>query len=235
MTNPTRVLTGFTLLCGMMLSSVASADPSVQGPSPAPQQVDKPPSPSLYRKNGLLGPVRLGPTIGFGAPDGLRFGAFAKWRGLLAVGGAFSYLPDMAIPGVDANVVRVSGEVFARVHPFRGAFFAGIAGGYAQTKGTMVETQVAFHKPQRVEAHAYGRTAYIAPHVGYQWMLPMRLTVGFDVGVEIPIASDGPDFDAKKYGLVVPVEGKGNVADATRYVTSMPIPVVHLLEIGYAL
>ncbi len=99
----------------------------------------------------------------------------------------------------------------------------------------MSETQVAFRQNQRVETHAYASTVYVAPHLGFQWMLPLHLTVGFDLGVEIPVATTGPDFDASKYGLVLPIEAKGNVADATRRVSAMPVPVIHLLEIGYAL
>jgi hypothetical protein len=209
-------------------SSVASADP-------LPLTTDSPPQAPVYREYGVLGPVRTGPTVGFGAPDGVRVGAFAKWQGLLAGGGAFSYLPTMAIPGMDASVVRVSGEAFARIHPFHGAFFLGVAGGYAQTKGTMAQTQVAFRQNQRVETHAYASALYVAPNLGFQWMLPLHITVGFDLGVEIPVVSSGPDFDASKYGLVIPIEAKGAVADATRRVSSMPVPVIHLLEIGYAL
>ena len=214
------------LFAGALVTSAASADPAV---------VDAPPRVSAYREYGVLGPVRTGPTVGFGAPDGVRVGAFAKWQGLLAGGGAFSYLPSMEIPGTGATVVRASGEAFARVHPFRGAFFLGVAGGYAQTKGTMSETQVAFRQTQRVETNAYASAVYVAPHLGFQWMLPLHVTVGFDLGVEIPVATTGPSFDASKYGLVIPIEAKGSVADATRRVSAMPVPVVHLLEIGYAL
>lgn len=217
------------VLAGALSSSVASADPI------APSKVDEPARGSLYTQEGLLGPVRAGPTVGLGAPDGVRFGLFAKWKGVLSAGGAFSYLPTMNVPGADAAIVRVSGEAFARVHPFRGAFFLGVAGGYAQTKGTMTEVQTAFRQDQRVEAHAYAKGMYVAPHMGFQWMLPLNFTVGFDVGVEIPVGKSGVEFDAAKYGLVVPVDGKGTVADATRQFSSMPIPVVHLLEIGYAL
>jgi hypothetical protein len=224
-----RALALVTLLAGALTSSAAAADPLPQAKPEAPVKT------SLYRQDGLLGPVRVGPTFGLGAPDGLRFGVFAKWRGLLAAGGAFSYLPDTPVPGIEASVRRVSGEAFARVHPFHGAFFLGLAGGYAQTKGTMSEERMAFRQVQRVDAHAYASTVYLAPHLGFQWMLPMKLTVGFDVGVEIPIVSDAPAFDAAKYGLVLPIEGKGSVADATRYVAQSPIPVIHFLEIGYAL
>ena len=146
-----------------------------------------------------------------------------------------SLLPETSIPGMDAKVVRASGEAFARVHPFRGALFLGVAGGYAQTKGTAFETKMAFHQTQRVETHAYASAVYIAPQVGFQWMHSSGLTIGFDLGAEIPVATNGPTFDAARYGLVVPVDGKGNLADTTRSFTTMVIPVVHLLELGYAL
>jgi hypothetical protein len=194
-----------------------------------------PPSSSVYTKEGLLGTFHLGPTVGVGAPDGARVGIFAKWRGIVAAGGAFSLLPETRLPGIDASVVRVSGEAFARVHPFRGAFFLGVAGGYAQTKGTMTEQRTAFRQVQNVQTHAYASAVYIAPHLGFQWMLPMGMTIGMDAGVEIPVASTSPTFDASKYGLVVPIDGKGSAADATRFVASMPVPVIHLLELGYAL
>lgn len=218
-----------TVLAGAVTCREAQADPATT------PTVDGLPTPSVYTREGLMGPVRFVPTLGVGAPDGLRLGAFAKWRGLLASGAAFSYLPDSRVPGTEASIIRVSGEAFARVHPFRGAFFVGLAGGLSQTKGTLAAQRMAFNQMQRVEVHAYARLVYLAPHLGFQWMLPHDLTLGFDVGVEIPLATAEPSFDAAKYGLVFPIEGKGAVADATRYVSRLPIPVVHLLEIGYAL
>lgn len=189
---------------------------------------------SVYKKDGLLGPVRFGPTVGVGAPDGLRFGLFVKYKGLVSVGGAFSIVPDMTIPGLDAQLRRASGEAFVRVHPFRGAFYVGVAGGYVQTKGTLAQERTAFRQVQKVETHAYASAGYIAPHLGFQWQLPFGLTLGCDAGVEIPLGGREPTFDAAKYGLVLPIEGKGAVADAMTYVTTRPVPVVHLAEVGFA-
>ena len=66
-------------------------------------------------------------------------------------------------------------------------------------------------------------------------MLPFGVTVGCDLGVELPVATSGPRFDASKYGLNLPIDATGRVADATRRFTTMPVPVIHLLEIGVAL
>jgi hypothetical protein len=215
-----------TALAVTALSSIASAEPAADVPAS---------SGSVYTSEGLLGPVRLVPTIGAGAPDGMRFGVFAKWKGLLAVGGAFSMLPETRLPGIGADVVRASGEAFARVYPFRGAFFVGVAGGYAQTKGTMSDQRMEGGEMQHLEVRARANALYVAPHLGFQWMLPMGMTVGFDAGVELPIASNQSKFDASKDGLGVAVEGKGIAADATRWLATMPVPVIHLLELGYAL
>lgn len=215
-------------LLGVFVASPAAAE---QPPADAPVAPDR----SVYAEDGLLGSVRLGPTIGFGAPDGVRFGVLAKWQGLLAAGGAFSVLPEMTVPGSDAKVVRASGEIFARVHPFHGAFFVGLAGGYAQTKGTMAEERMAFRQVQNVETHAYASAFFIAPHAGFQWMIRPGVTVGCDAGLEIPISASRPSFDAAKYGLVMPVEGKGSAADTTNAIATSPIPVVRLIELGYLL
>jgi hypothetical protein len=223
-----RAAVGLCSLLGpMLLASTADAAP--------PAGADVPARTSVYTDEGLLGSVRLVPAVGVGAPDGMRFGIFAKYKGVIALGGAFSTLPETKLPGLDATVVRVTGEAFVRVHPFQGAFFLGVAGGYSRTKGTMADQVEAFRQVQRVETRGYASALYIAPHLGFQWMLPMGLTVGFDAGVEIPVASNDPTFDAAKYGLVVPIEPTGSAADATHFIATMPVPVIHILELGYAL
>jgi hypothetical protein len=217
-----------TVLSGTLSAANAHADP-------APASEAPPQSSSVYTKDGLLGSFRLGPTIGAGAPDGIRVGLFTKWRGIVAAGGAFSLLPETRLPGVGVSVARVSGEGFARVHPFRGAFFLGIAGGYAQTRGAMSEQTTIAGQPQHIDTRAHASSVYVAPHLGFQWMLPMGLTIGFDAGLEIPVASTAPRLAASSNGLAVPIGDDSSIASMTRFAASVPVPVVHLLEIGYLL
>lgn len=190
---------------------------------------------SVYKRHGLLGPVRIGPTFGVGAPEGLRAGIIAKYKGWLALGVAGSMVPELSVPGLDASVSRVSGEVSVRVHPFQKGFFVGVAGGMTQTKGTLTEQTKAFRQSQRADAHAYAGSTYVAPQVGFQWLLPFGMTLGCDVGVEFPVGSTGPTFDVSKFGLNVSADGKGSLADAVKFANSQPIPVVHLLEVGFLL
>ena len=226
-------MTGFSNeRCRVTLASAGLLSVLLQG---SVARAEDPAPSSVYTDEGRLGHVRAGPTVGVGAPDGVRLGAFAKWRGLLAGGVALSLLPNTKVTGLDATVTRVSGEAFARMHPLRGALFLGIAGGVAQTKGTTAGQITAFNQVQGVESHAYAQTIYLAPQVGFQWMLPKGFTLGFDVGVEVPLFARAPTFDAAKYGLVTPIEGKGKAADAARYVATNPLPVLHFLEIGCVL
>ena len=186
-------------------------------------------------KEGLLGPVGVGALAGVGVPDGLRFDLAARYRHLVSAGVAGMYLPETSIPGVDASVTRVGGEGWLRLHPFHGAFFFGVAGGYAQAKGTTAREEPVFGQPTRAAAHAYASSVYVTPQLGMLWSLPLGLMAGFDVGVQVPLVVDGPSFDASKFGLTSPVDGKGSLADAMRLATKMPIPEIHLLELGMML
>jgi len=203
-----------------------------QAPEPPDTVTEKP---SVYTKDGLLGPVRLGPTVGIGAPDGLRFGLFTTWKGLLGAGGALSLIPMFGVPQASpAQVSRFSGEGFLRVHPFRGAFFAGLAGGVAKTEGSTSMLAVKGEPASRVALRASATAVYLAPHLGFRWMLPFGMTVGFDAGVEIPVASSKAEFEARAQGETQDVPGKGKIATAMSYAASKPVPVLHLLEVGYA-
>ena len=120
-------IAGVCALATALVTLDAHAEPTAAGARDAPQ------SSSVYTAPGMLGSVRLAPTVGVGAPDGMRVGAFLKWKGVLSLGGAVSRLPETRIPSVDASIMRSSGEGFMRLHPFQGAYFLGVAGGYAQT------------------------------------------------------------------------------------------------------
>lgn len=171
--------------------------------------------PSVYTTEGVLGSMRAGAAAGVGVPDGIRLSAVFKWSGVIAFGGAFSTLPSLTLPGTDATIARTGGEGFVRVHPFRTAFFFGIAGGFAHTSGTYSEVV----KGQRIALSGTTGTGYVAPHLGFHFMLPYTLTLGFDAGVEIPIAASR----------------EGSLAKSIEVVTTKPIPVVHLFELGFAL
>ena len=228
-----RGLVAVGCACAALFVAPAVRAQAPEPPEPPDTVTEKP---SVYTKDGLLGPVRLGPTVGIGAPDGLRFGLFTTWKGLLGAGGALSLIPTFGVPQASpAQVSRFSGEGFLRVHPFRGAFFAGLAGGVAKTEGSTSMLAVKGEPASsRVALRASAAAVYLAPHLGFRWMLPFGMTVGFDAGVEIPVASSKAEFNARAQGETQDLPGKGKIATAMNYAASKPIPVLHLLEVGYA-
>lgn len=222
---------------GLLLVGCACAAffcaPAAHAQAPEPDTAT--PKPSVYTSNGLLGPVRVGPTVGIGAPDGLRFGLFTTWKGLLGAGGAVSVIPTLDFPSSEpATVSRFTGEGFLRVHPFRGAFYAGLAAGVAKTEARTSLLAIEGEPRSRVDVHASSSTFYLAPHLGFRWMLSFGLTVGFDAGVEIPVAAGKSQLDASAAGQSLQVDGKGPIATAMNYAATKPIPALHLLEVGYA-
>ncbi len=179
--------------------------------------------------------VRFGPAVSAGLPDGARVDVRARWRRLVTAGAGGAWLPDTSIPGASASVTRVALEGYARVHPFRGRFFLGVASGWTQLKGTAATSETAFGQRTAVLGHGYASDVYVAPHLGVVWTFPYGITAGMDVGAQIPFASRGPTFDAQKYGIVTAANGTGAFADALRIATTHVIPVFHVLELGVML
>lgn len=189
-----------------------------------------------YAEPGLLGPVRLGPVVGVGFPDGLQLGVQTKLAGWVALGVSGGYVPETKLPiSEDTRVVRVSGEAYARVHPFRAGFFVGVGIGGTQMKGSLFTEKEAFGQNVDTRARAFIRSVYVTPQLGYQWMFGHYVTASIDVGVQVPIAPGMPTFDATAMGLVQPLEATGKLADAMRLAASTPVPMVNLLKLGVLL
>lgn len=180
--------------------------------------------------------MRLGPVVGIGFPDGVQLGFTAKLYGWAAVGVQGGWVPETKLPlGEDARVVRVSGEAFARVHPFRGGFFLGCGIGAAQMKGSLFTETQAFGQTVDARARVFVRTVYVTPQLGYQWMFGHAVTAAINVGVQVPVAPGDPTYDASSLGLVQPIDGEGKLADAMRAAVRTPVPKVNLLELGVLL
>lgn len=217
--------------------AVAAPKPAAAAASPAPGNRDvvtKPASESIYRRDGLLGPVRLGPTFGVGAPDGMRIGGNIRFKGIISAGAGVTMVPETTISAINANVSRDGAEAWLRVHPFRGAFFLGAAGGWQVTRGQATATVGTPIGAQSGEGRGDVRATYIAPHLGFQWMIPPGITIGFDAGVEIPVASREANVDVSHNGQPVSVDTQ-DVRSALNTIGTAPIPVIHLLEVGFQL
>lgn len=190
---------------------------------------------------GLFGPLRLGATIGIGAPEGLA--AAVLLRSVhLGIGARTSYLPLVAVPGLDLELARFSVSGDARVYPFGGAFFVGAVFGYARSLGAMPRTITVADAATPAHATVFAACVFVGPEVGLQFRIPLssrprgpELTLGTDLGVAIPVWSSDPRATVSARGLTVPIAREGGAADTLRSVARAPVPWVGLLNVGVML
>jgi hypothetical protein len=208
----------------------AQSTPGADVPLEAPNKWDE--------HHGLLGPVRLGPVIGTGFPNVVSFGVTAKLWGVLGLGFNYGMIPDMQISFYGQASIRYREfDVYARVYPFKGGFFAGLGGGYHRVEGTLQNT---FNIPPGVQdlppsytVNSYGsvRSPILTPQIGYFRNFAFGLALGADLGAQIPIAASNVSFTS---GLptAVPPEltrlAEQQVTDTLHTVGRTPIPVVNL-------
>ena len=200
----------------------------------AQRPADREDEESIYRRAGLFGPVRLGPTVGVGLPDGLRIGGSLRVKGIVSAGAAMTMVPEMMISALNASIARNGGEAWLRLHPFRGAFFLGAAGGWQRTLGQGSASVETVAGNQSGEGRGSVSAVYVAPHLGFQWMIPPGITVGFDAGVEIPVSTRRASVELSQNGSPVDFEAKG-VVDALNFIGTKPMPVLHILDVGVQL
>lgn len=90
--------------------------------------------------------------------------------------------------GVDVSLSNQ--ELVARVHPFRGSFYAGL--GYGQHKfdvtGTRTITVTVPAGSADVEINDVVQAKYLLPHIGWMSKWPFGLTMGFDIGYLSPMS-----------------------------------------------
>ncbi|HEY8076952.1 MAG TPA: hypothetical protein VIF62_22650 [Labilithrix sp.] len=179
--------------------------------------------------------VRFGPAVSAGLPDGARVDLRMRWRRLITIGAGGAWLPQTSVPGASASIERIAAEGYLRVHPFRGRFFLGVAGGWTRIEGQTTSQASTHGSALDVEGKGRASDAYVAPHLGVVWSFPLGITAGMDVGVQIPVASSGPTFSAEADGHTRTVTSTSPAAQAMRLATTRPIPVFHLLELGVML
>jgi|GEM_PF-5959551 len=141
--------------------------------------------------HGILGPYRVGATIGIGLPDFLHYGIDSRlWRivGLSAHMGGF----DREVS--DVKVKNKNWNVLVRWFPFQGSFFLGSGIGKATFKGDYtrdVELKVS-GVTRNVRTKFKGDVSRTNVPVlgGWQWILGRGLTLGLDAGWQIATGSE---------------------------------------------
>lgn len=211
----------------LLLAATAGAAPEPSTPvaaKPTPPDAD----------HGLLGPVRLGPSIGVGAPEALQVGALVTYARVVGVSFAWGTLPKVAVPGTGgATITRSSLEVDLRGYPFRGPFFVGVGLGHARTRGSMDAAIRAYRTNIPASASARMEATYLSPKLGVLFVTRSGFAIGADAGVEIPISANEPEITQSSLGLTTPVEADNQLVGVARRVAKQPLPFLNVLRVAY--
>jgi len=171
---------------------------------------------------GLLGPLRFGAFGGVGFPRPFTVEGMIKIGNIVGLGLEYGTLPQITTSGVTVAMNGIA--VDARVFPMRSAFFIGVAAGRQQLSGSAT-----FSLPAPVGAQfeqVSSESWYVNPRVGFLWTWSWGLTLGMDVGAQIPITSSVASTIPNSIGAGLPAIKVVNV------LSSDVIPTVGLLHAG---
>jgi hypothetical protein len=174
-------------------------------PSPVAktQESDEPePKSEKDDGDGLLGPFRIGPVVGFGLPSILSFGGMIKLTRYFGAGLNIGLIPaiKLSLYG-QAEISYQEYDIYGRLFPFGGNLFLGAAVGYESVKGTFKSSfdvsalAPDLPKPLTVTSEGFVRTLVLTPTIGLLHTFGSGFTLGIDLGAQIPIAPSTTRFD----------------------------------------
>ncbi len=172
-----------------------------------------------------LGPVRLGVLAGAGLPSPISAQVLFKYKEVVGANLELGMLPEVTLPLGDKTRVRQEMIDFSlRLYPFKGAFFFGCGIGAQRLVGT---AQVSAYG-MTGDASARANTLFVSPRLGFVHRFGFGLAIGMDLGVEIPI-SGTVTTSTSVPGVDVPEDA----TNAANFAKKVPIPILHILQLGY--
>jgi hypothetical protein len=158
----------------------------------------------------------LGAFGGVGFPRPLSVGGMVRIERIAGFGLEYSLLPKLSISGFDTSFWALAGT--ARVFPFRGAFFLGIAGG-RQHIGLSASTPLG-------DAAQVADTWFVNPQIGFLKTFRGGFTLGMDAGVQIPLTA--------AYSSNVPsvISSTSTVFDVAHTAGTSVLPTLDLFRLG---
>ncbi len=153
--------------------------PAEEQPAPAPKktQAAETPSESSSESKSSERAFRLGPAVAVAIPHPLNVGLECKLYNWAGFAFDYGFLPSITISNV--SVKMNSWDVRARLFPFQGAFFLGVAYGKQDLTGTRSENILGTAQTTTMKIS----TTTLTPHIGWRW--GSRFVWGFDLGVQL--------------------------------------------------
>jgi hypothetical protein len=165
---------------------------------------------------GIFGPVRIGAMAGVALPRPVSFTALAVIANTVAIGAEYSFAPTFSVQGIEIHASAVSGE--ARWYVGGTPVFLGASAG--------VQTLTASGMVQGFAGQGSSSKVFITPRFGLHHTFPIGLSIGADVGVEIPVSTTlavNPSF-------AEPLVAANDYVDL---LTRRVLPELHIARIGW--
>jgi hypothetical protein len=235
------------LSASLMPQIVQAQEPKAEGETQdneKPSETNTPEALSTKKGKGLLGDIRIGPSVALGFPHPLTAGLDVVYADMFSVSatagrsGAKVEDTEIEIRNWDATV---------RFFPFQGSFFIGAAYGNQGIVGklkTDIETTssgVTLKVPTTLRLEV--ESNYLTPQLGWFARWDSGLTLGFDFGYQMPSGAKSElqtafeNVSAAKEQAVRDSEdyktNKKDIEDAAETFGKTSIPYVSFFRIGW--
>lgn len=194
---------------------------------------------------GLLGALRVGPTVSVGFPFLMNYGVDATWDktfGFGVGGGRFKRDIDAT-----TQVELFNFDLRARWFPWQGSFFLGAAYGNQGIVGRVEKDLDVTTGNLTTKVPTTARleldNKYITPHLGWFATWDVGFTLGFEIGMQIPMSSKAELQTAFKNVSAATEEMlkdtddykkmKKDVEDMAASYGEKAVPYVNLLRLGW--
>lgn len=203
-----------------VVQPIRTSIPTFEAPSAAGFKLDM----DSTAKRDPRDRVRAGALVGVGFPRPIQVEAFVKLNRTIGVGAEYSFLPDATIFGADLAFKGAAADL--RVFPFKNGVFVGLRAG-RQWLDAKASVKV---MGRDITETASASTWFINPRIGVLHTTESGITVGMDIGVQIPIAAE-----YTRGGNMGPAENQGSQAlrTAANALGNKLTPSVDLLRIGF--
>jgi hypothetical protein len=207
-------------------TDAASTEPRAPNQATTRDTAKEEPKPGGSRRTDHF---RVGVLGGVGFPRPLAIEGLVKIENMVGLGVEYSVLPRLSVSGVDTSFYAIAAD--ARVFPFKNAFFVGLRAGRQHLGGAAditVQGYGGLHESMSVD------TTFINPRVGLLWTWEPGITLGLDIGVQIPLSSTASST-IPQTALPASVTVDDQIVRVTNTLGRYTLPTVDLLRIGFLL
>jgi hypothetical protein len=121
-------------------------------------------------------------------------------------------------------------DLSLKVFPFRGDLIVGFGVGAQRLTALTNQSYAGVSGTERVSVN----TVFLSPRLGFIHRFDIGLAIGMDIGCELPISGETTNNVSTSQplppGTVLPTGKASDFADRVR---TTPIPILHLLQLGY--